>query len=81
MSSVTTWTLSMGGLIALAIGPSNGSAGEIQKILDNSKAFAAMPRMTHTPAFRLAENGSRAAGRRTDHVRSSQPSPRTRGLH
>jgi len=53
VSSVTAWALVMGGLISVAIGPSRGSAGEIQKILDNSKAFAAMPRMKHTPAFRL----------------------------
>jgi len=53
VSSVTTWALVIGGLIALAVGPSSGSAGETQKILDNSKAFAAMPRMKHTPAFHL----------------------------
>ena len=41
------------GLIALACAISGGSAGELQKILDNSKAFAALPAMKHTPTFRL----------------------------
>ncbi len=53
MSNVGTWAFVMGGLIALAFGSSRACAGEIQNILDKSRAFAAMPRMKHTPAFRL----------------------------
>jgi len=53
MSNVSTWAFVMGGLIALACGSSRASAGEIQNILDKSKAFAALPRMKHAPAFRL----------------------------
>ena len=53
MTDIGTWASVIGGLIALALGPSSVSSGEIQKILDNSKAFAALPRMTRTPAFRL----------------------------
>jgi len=37
----------------LSFNPSAAPAGEIQRILDNSKAFAALPKTRHTPAFRL----------------------------
>jgi len=53
MSSVGNWAFVVGGLIALACGSSRASAGELQNILDKSQAFAALPRMKHTPAFRL----------------------------
>ncbi|MBM4042993.1 MAG: hypothetical protein FJ290_31270, partial [Planctomycetes bacterium] len=53
MSNASTWAFVMGGVVALACGASGAPAGEIQKILDNSKAFAAMPKVKHTPAFRL----------------------------
>jgi len=43
----------LSGLIALAFWSSGASAGELQKLLDESKAFAALPVMKHTPAFRL----------------------------
>jgi hypothetical protein len=43
----------VGGLLALALSPATASAGELQNLLDKSKAFAALPRMKHTPAFRL----------------------------
>jgi hypothetical protein len=33
--------------------PSDASAGELQALLDKSKAFAALPKVEHTPAFRL----------------------------
>ncbi len=51
--SVTTWVAVWGGVVALAFGSSRASAGELQNILDESKAFAAPPRTKHTPAFRL----------------------------
>jgi hypothetical protein len=47
------WGFLAGGLIALALGPSLVSAGELQNILDKSKAFAALPAVEHVPAFRL----------------------------
>ena len=53
MSNVNTWAFVVGGLIAVTCGPSPASAGEIGKILDKSKAFAALPRVKHAPAFRL----------------------------
>jgi len=53
MSNTSTWVFVMGGLIALTCGSSRASAGEIQKILDKSKAFAALPKVKRTPAFRL----------------------------
>ena len=53
MSNVSTWTLVMGGLIALTFWPPVAYAGELQNLLDKSKAFAALPVMKRTPAFRL----------------------------
>jgi len=53
MSNVSAWAFVVAGLVALAFGPSRASAGELQNMLDKSKAFAALPRMKHTPAFRL----------------------------
>jgi hypothetical protein len=53
VSNTSTWALVMGGLIAMTSWSYHASAGEIQRILDNSKAFAALPRVKHTPAFRL----------------------------
>jgi len=53
MSNVSTWAFVMGGVIALACGSPRAPAGEIQGILNKSKAFAALPKMKHTPAFRL----------------------------
>jgi hypothetical protein len=41
MSNVSTWAFVMGGLIALAFGSSRASAGELQNILDKSKALSA----------------------------------------
>ena len=52
-SDLSAWALMMGGLIALAFGSSCASAGELQNILDKSKAFAALPTVKRTPAFRL----------------------------
>ena len=46
-------SLVIAGLIALTLGSPGASAGEIQKILDKSKVFAALLTMKHTPAFRL----------------------------
>jgi len=51
--NVTIWAVVWGGVIALAFGSSGASAGELQNILDRSKAFAALPKTKHTPAFRL----------------------------
>ena len=42
-----------GGLIVLNFWPVLAPAGELQNILDKSKAFAALPRLKHTPAFRV----------------------------
>jgi len=53
MSNVSTWAAVCGGLIALTFGSSGAEAGELQNILDKSKAFAALPIMKHTPAFHL----------------------------
>ena len=52
-ASVTTWTAVCGGLVCLAFLSSGATAGELQNILDKSKAFAALPAVKHTPAFRL----------------------------
>jgi len=41
------------GLILLTLVASVARAGELQNLLDKSQAFAALPRMKHTPAFRL----------------------------
>ena len=43
----------LGGLIVLSFWSPRASAGELQKLLDKSKAFASLPLMKHTPAFRL----------------------------
>ena len=53
LSNVSAWAAVCGGLIALAFGSSLASAGELQNLLDKSKAFAALPVVKHTPAFRL----------------------------
>ncbi len=42
-----------GGLIVLTFWASRASAGELQKLLEKSETFAALPAMTHTPAFHL----------------------------
>jgi len=52
-SNVGISGFAVAGLLALACVLSSGSAGELQKALDSSKAFAALPAMKHTPAFRL----------------------------
>ena len=52
-SNFNTWTLVAGGVIALCLGSSHASAGELQNLLDKSKAFAALPKVRHTPAFRV----------------------------
>ena len=53
MSNVSTRAFVMGGLIALTFGSSRAFAGELQNMLDKSNAFATLPRVKHTPAFRL----------------------------
>ena len=53
LSHVSTWTCVIAGLMALSFWPSCVSAGELQNLLDKSQAFAALPRVTHTPVFRL----------------------------
>jgi hypothetical protein len=52
-SNVNAWATVYGGLIVLIFWLSRASAGELQKLLERSEAFAALPAMTHTPAFRL----------------------------
>jgi hypothetical protein len=52
-SNLNTWTLVAGGVIALCLGSSHASAGELGNLLDKSKAYAALPAVKHTPAFRL----------------------------
>ena len=51
--SVSTWAFGVGGLIALSFWLSGASAGELQKLLGKSNAFAALPAMKHTLVFRL----------------------------
>ena len=53
LSSVRNAVIVCAGLIALTTGASPASAGELQNLLDKSKAYAALPRVKHTPAFRL----------------------------
>ena len=53
MPNINTWACLMAGLVALAFGTSSASAGELQNLLEKSKAFTALPRKQHTPAFRL----------------------------
>ncbi len=53
MSKVRTWAIVMGGIIALSFWSSGASAGGLQKLLKESKAFAALPVMKHRPEFRL----------------------------
>jgi len=53
LSHVSTWTCVIAGLMALSFWPSCVSAGELQNLLDKSQAFAALPRVTHTPVFRV----------------------------
>jgi hypothetical protein len=52
-TSITRWVAVCGGLVCLALWPSRAGAGELQNILNESKAFAALPKTKHTPAFRL----------------------------
>jgi hypothetical protein len=54
--NVGTRAFVMGGPIALALWSSCASARERQSLLDKSKAFAALPRMKHTPAFGLFDD-------------------------
>ncbi len=51
--NVTTWAAVFGSLVALAFAPTRASAGELQNILNKSRAFAALPRRKHSAAFRL----------------------------
>jgi len=51
--NVRTWALVVSGLITLSFRSSLSTAGELQKLLEKSKAFAELPMMTHTPDFRL----------------------------
>jgi hypothetical protein len=52
-SHLNTWTLVAGGAIALCLGSPHASAGELGNLLDKSNAFAALPKVKHTPAFRV----------------------------
>ena len=52
-ANVARWTAVCGGLVCLELGSFRATAGELQNILDKSKAFASLPRKRHTPAFRL----------------------------
>jgi len=52
-SNPNTWAFALLGLLALAGEPSLARAGELQNLLDKSQAFAAVPKVKHTPAFRL----------------------------
>ena len=53
VSNISSWAFVLGGLTALSLWPSLATAGELQNILDKSKAFAALPTLKHTTAFRL----------------------------
>ena len=53
MLNARAWAFVMSGLFAVTCSSSRAPAGEIQKILDKSQAFAALPRVKHIPAFRL----------------------------
>ena len=53
LSHVSTWTCVIAALMALNFWPSRVSAGELQNLLDKSQAFGALPRVTHTPVFRV----------------------------
>ena len=57
--SESVWVFVLGGLLAVGFRPSRGRAGELQNILEKSKAFAALPVMKCTPAFRLEPVGKR----------------------
>jgi hypothetical protein len=52
-STFSTWAIVASGLIVLSFLAAGVSAGELQDLLEKSKAFAALPRIKHTPAFRL----------------------------
>jgi hypothetical protein len=51
--NVRTRAFVIGGLIVLSFWSSLSTAGELQKLLDKSKAYAALPKVKHTPEFRL----------------------------
>ncbi len=53
ISNVSTRMFVVGGLIVLSLWSSGAPAGELQNLLEKSKAFAALQRVKHTPAFRL----------------------------
>jgi len=53
MKNMRACTFVVVGLISVTFCSSRASAGELQSILEKSKAFAALPRVKHTPAFRL----------------------------
>ena len=43
LTSVSARACALGGLLALGFWPSHGWAGELQKLLEGSKAYAALP--------------------------------------
>ena len=53
MKNIRAWAFVVAGLIAVTWCLSRASAGELQNILEKSKAYAALPRVKHVPAFRL----------------------------
>ena len=52
-SNVSSRSAVRGGLLALALCSSLASAGELQNLLEESAAYAALPVVKHTPSFRL----------------------------
>ena len=52
-SNASCWAAVHGGLLALAFCSSLSFGGELQNLLEESKAYAALPVVKHTPAFRM----------------------------
>jgi hypothetical protein len=60
-SNFSTWAIVASGLIVLSFLAAGVSAGELQDLLEKSKAFAALPRIKHRGSsggtFATATNG------------------------
>ena len=53
MKNIRAWAPVAAGLIAAILGLSRAYAGELQNVLNKSKAYATLPTVKHVPAFRL----------------------------
>jgi len=53
MKNIRVWAFVVAGQVAATLCLSRAPAGELQNILDKSKAYAVLSRVKHTPAFHL----------------------------